>query len=50
MKVAHHRWDDLRPGAGAPGPAVIAGGEATVVIPPGWRFAVDGFGNVVGER
>jgi N-methylhydantoinase A/oxoprolinase/acetone carboxylase beta subunit len=50
MKVAHHRWDDLRPGAGAPGPAVIAGGEATVVIPPGWRFTVDGFGNVVGER
>jgi len=42
-----YRWSDLQPGASASGPAVIAGGEATVVIPPGWRFNVDGFGNVL---
>lgn len=47
VKVAFHRWDDLRPGARASGPAVIAGGEATVVVPPKWSFKVDGFGNVV---
>jgi N-methylhydantoinase A/oxoprolinase/acetone carboxylase beta subunit len=45
--VAWYRWDDLPPGAGAAGPALIAGGEATVVVPPGFRFRVDGFGNVV---
>ncbi|MBM3751508.1 MAG: hydantoinase/oxoprolinase family protein [Acidimicrobiia bacterium] len=47
VKVAFHRWDDLRPGARAAGPAVIAGGEATVVIPPRWTFTVDGFSNIL---
>lgn len=47
VKVAFHRWDDLRPGARATGPAVIAGGEATVVIPPRWTFTVDGFSNIL---
>lgn len=47
VSVAMYRWSDLPPGASAAGPAVIAGGEATVVIPPGWRFNVDGFGNVL---
>jgi len=47
FKVAFHRWDDLRPGARASGPAVVAGGEATVVIPPRWTFAVDGFSNIL---
>jgi N-methylhydantoinase A/oxoprolinase/acetone carboxylase beta subunit len=50
LTVAHYRWDDLKPGASAPGPAVIAGGEATVVIPPRWIFRVDRFGNVGGTR
>jgi N-methylhydantoinase A/oxoprolinase/acetone carboxylase beta subunit len=48
-KVAMYRWTDLPPGASARGPAVITGAEATVVIPPGWRFKVDGFGNVLAE-
>lgn len=47
VKVGFHRWEDLSPGAAAPGPAVIAGGEATVVIPPKWSFRIDGFGNVL---
>jgi N-methylhydantoinase A/oxoprolinase/acetone carboxylase beta subunit len=50
-QVAHYRWPDLSPGAAAPGPAVIAGAEATTVIPPGFRFRVDGFGNIIaGQR
>jgi N-methylhydantoinase A/oxoprolinase/acetone carboxylase beta subunit len=35
------------PGAHASGPAVITGAEATVVIPPGFAFTIDGFGNVI---
>ena len=46
LRVAHYRWPDLQPGAEAAGPAVVTGPEATVVIPPGFRFRVDGFGNV----
>ncbi len=45
--VGFHRWDDLPPGAHARGAAVITGGEATVVIPPDFRFHVDGYGNVI---
>ena len=50
VQSAVYRWPDLAPGATATGPAVIAGGEATVVIPPRWRFSVDTFGNIVAER
>jgi N-methylhydantoinase A/oxoprolinase/acetone carboxylase beta subunit len=45
--VACYLWDRLEPGAAARGPAVITGGEATAVVPPGFRFRVDGFGNLV---
>ncbi|MCR4374690.1 MAG: hydantoinase/oxoprolinase family protein [Acidobacteria bacterium] len=48
--LAFFRWDDLAPGAAAAGPAVIAGGEATVVVSPGWKFKVDGHGNVVAKQ
>lgn len=47
VKVAFHRWETLTPGATASGPAVIAGGEATVVIPPRWSFKVDGASNIL---
>ncbi len=50
VKVAFHRWESLAPGAVARGPAVIAGGEATVVIPPRWSFKVDGFSNIMATR
>jgi N-methylhydantoinase A/oxoprolinase/acetone carboxylase beta subunit len=50
VKVAFHRWAALAPGARSRGPAVITSGEATVVIPPGWRFEVDRFGNVVAQK
>jgi N-methylhydantoinase A/oxoprolinase/acetone carboxylase beta subunit len=42
-----YRWSALAPGEAAGGPAVIAGAEATVVVPPGAAFAVDGYGNVL---
>jgi N-methylhydantoinase A/oxoprolinase/acetone carboxylase beta subunit len=50
VRVAAYRWSDLAPGATAAGPAVVTGGEATAVIPPGYRFRVDGYGNVVASR
>ncbi|NQW03408.1 MAG: hydantoinase/oxoprolinase family protein [Acidobacteria bacterium] len=50
VRISFFRWDDLTSGASGLGPAVIAGGEATVVVSPGWRFTVDGHGNVVGTR
>jgi N-methylhydantoinase A/oxoprolinase/acetone carboxylase beta subunit len=49
-RTAIYRWDTLQPGAAASGPAVIAGREATVVIPPRFRFRIDGFGNVVATQ
>jgi N-methylhydantoinase A/oxoprolinase/acetone carboxylase beta subunit len=45
-----YQWDDLDPGCAGRGPAVIGGAEATVVIPTGFQFSVDGFGNVIAER
>ncbi len=50
VKVAHYRWPDLSYGAAGAGPAVIAGAEATVVIPPRWRFTLDRFGNVIARQ
>jgi N-methylhydantoinase A/oxoprolinase/acetone carboxylase beta subunit len=47
VKTAHYRWASLAPGAAARGPAIITGAEATVVVPPGFGFSVDGFGNVI---
>jgi N-methylhydantoinase A len=47
VRAAFYRSDALEPGAGAKGAAVIASPEATVVIPPGWQFQIDGFGNVI---
>jgi N-methylhydantoinase A/oxoprolinase/acetone carboxylase beta subunit len=48
--VASYRWAELQPGATARGPALVTGPEATAVIPPGFRFRIDGFGNVVVTR
>jgi N-methylhydantoinase A/oxoprolinase/acetone carboxylase beta subunit len=50
VKVAFYRWDGLVPGAAAPGPAVLTSGDATVVVPPGFRFQIDGYGNVIATR
>jgi N-methylhydantoinase A/oxoprolinase/acetone carboxylase beta subunit len=47
VTMAFFRWETLAPGARGKGPAVITGGEATAVVPPGFVFKVDGFGNIV---
>ena len=47
VRTAHYRWPSLAPGSGARGPAIITGAEATAVVPPGFGFSVDGFGNVI---
>jgi N-methylhydantoinase A/oxoprolinase/acetone carboxylase beta subunit len=44
------RWGELTPGAAAKGPAVVTGGEATAVVPPGFQFRLDAFGNLIATR
>jgi N-methylhydantoinase A/oxoprolinase/acetone carboxylase beta subunit len=50
VQVAFYRWEHLAPGAVAAGPAVVTSGDATVVVPPRFRFQVDGYGNVIVRR
>jgi N-methylhydantoinase A/oxoprolinase/acetone carboxylase beta subunit len=50
QRTAFYRWDDLHPGDRARGAAVIAGSEATVIVPPAFHFSIDGFGNVLLTR
>lgn len=50
LKTAFFRWPDLMPGAWASGPAIVTGDEATAVVPPGFRFSVDAFGNLIIRR
>jgi len=45
--TAFYRWEELTPGARGSGPAVVTGGEATAVVPPGFAFRMDGFGNLI---
>ena len=41
---------ELRCGHAGPGPAIVAGPEATTVVPPGWRLDVDEIGSLVLSR
>ena len=50
MATRFYRWEDLPPGSIASGPAVVAGGQATAVIPPGTRFRIDDSGNLIAVR
>jgi N-methylhydantoinase A/oxoprolinase/acetone carboxylase beta subunit len=45
-----YRWESLAPGSIADGPAVVAGAQATSVIPPGFTFRIDEFGNLLAVR
>jgi N-methylhydantoinase A/oxoprolinase/acetone carboxylase beta subunit len=47
VRVSFYRWADLPVGSAGAGPAVISGGEATVVVPPRVQFQIDRFGNVI---
>jgi N-methylhydantoinase A/oxoprolinase/acetone carboxylase beta subunit len=50
VRTAFYRWDDLRAGARARGPAVVIGAEATAVVPPAFAFRADRFGNLIIRR
>ncbi|WP_254280003.1 hydantoinase/oxoprolinase family protein [Haloarcula marina] len=39
-------WDGLAPGDRADGPAIVEGGESTVVVPPAWSLTVDDRGTL----
>lgn len=39
-----YAWDGLAPGQQLQGPAVVAGGSMTCLVPPGMRFTLDGYG------
>lgn len=45
----YHR-DQLLPGMESVGPAIVSGGESTVVITPNFRFRIDGVGTLVATR
>ena len=42
--------EEMTAGMGADGPAIVVGGQATVVVPPTFRFRVDGVGTLVATR
>jgi N-methylhydantoinase A/oxoprolinase/acetone carboxylase beta subunit len=42
-----HVWEQLAVGAAISGPAMINGATLTCPVPPGWRLAVDAYGNAV---
>ncbi|WP_149259924.1 hydantoinase B/oxoprolinase family protein [Actinomadura sp. K4S16] len=48
--VELYRRDLLRPGDTVPGPAVIAEANATTVVDPGWRAAVNDLGHLLLDR
>jgi N-methylhydantoinase A/oxoprolinase/acetone carboxylase beta subunit len=50
VPTAIYRDAALGAGMSAEGPAILAGGQATTVIPPNYRFRIDELGNVVATR
>jgi len=49
-RTAVYRREQLMPGMEGLGPAIVSGGEATVVVPPNFRFRIDGVGTLVASR
>lgn len=49
-QTGFYRRDLLAPGAIGTGPAVLTSAEATTVVPPGFRFRIDGYGNLIAEH
>jgi N-methylhydantoinase A/oxoprolinase/acetone carboxylase beta subunit/N-methylhydantoinase B/oxoprolinase/acetone carboxylase alpha subunit len=45
----YHR-DNLLPGMGGEGPAIITSGESTAIITPNYRFRIDGTGTLIATR
>lgn len=48
-RVAAWRWQDLPVGHESDEPAIVFGGHATALVPPGWSWRVDRKGNLVLE-
>jgi N-methylhydantoinase A/oxoprolinase/acetone carboxylase beta subunit len=48
--VAVHRWEAMNTDDTLAGPAVINGSTLTCPVPPGWRLAVDDYGNAKLDR
>jgi N-methylhydantoinase A/oxoprolinase/acetone carboxylase beta subunit len=48
--TATYRREQLAPGMAGRGPAILAGGQATTVVPPGFTFRVDEVDTLVAER
>ena len=42
--------EEMRAGMACAGPAIVVGGQATVVIPPSFTFRIDGVGTLVATR
>ncbi|HJU86190.1 MAG TPA: hydantoinase/oxoprolinase family protein, partial [Gemmatimonadota bacterium] len=42
-------WEALPAGHGGRGPALVLGDHATTLVPAGWRWSVDRFGNLLLE-
>jgi len=49
-KTAVYHRAQLTPGMEGIGPAIVSGGESTVVITPNFRFRIDGVGTLVATR
>ena len=49
-KTAVFHREQLMPGMDGVGPAIVSGGEATVVVSPNFRFRIDGVGTLVATR
>jgi N-methylhydantoinase A/oxoprolinase/acetone carboxylase beta subunit len=45
-----HDRGTLSPGMHTTGPAILCGGDATVVIPPSFSFRIDGTGTLIAKR
>ena len=43
-------WNKLAAGSAVTGPAVLEGSDTTYVVPQGWRFVMDTYGNGELER
>jgi N-methylhydantoinase A/oxoprolinase/acetone carboxylase beta subunit len=49
-RTGFYHWENLSPGGFGSGPAVITGSEATVIVPPRFKFQIDPFSNVLIRR
>ena len=49
-KTAIYHREAILPGMEGNGPAILAGGQSTVVITPNYRFRIDGAGTLVATR